>query len=234
MDALNRSYYMETFRKHVCPVCGFCDSELPAFCMTIYGGDPERFSEIVKHINVLRATKKDDILSDICTFEGFCGLFCNSQKQCPNKRNECRGIDKVFACYEAFADQCGGVVISKKIKAEIWKAFSGIETRRIGKGFRLPTKNPLKAMSKKQRKSLNKRIKKAKAGMRSDLQLFNINRNINSNKAKIIKKIFKKKKPIKTTFFCNEDKDWQEKIDSILEGKPLTDETSDRQPTTTT
>lgn len=203
--------------------------------MTIYGGNPERFFNIVKYINVVRSTGKSDVLSDIFTFEGFCGLFCNSQKQCPNKCNECKGIDKVFTCYEAFADQCGGVVISKEFKADIWKAFSGIESKRIGKGFRLPTKNPLKALDKKQKKSLNKRIKKAKAGMRSDLQLLNISHNINGNKiGKTIKKAFKKKKPVKTTFFCNEDEDWQKEIDSILEGKPLTNETDNRQSTTPT
>jgi hypothetical protein len=204
--------------------------------MTIYGGDPERFFEIVKYINVLRSSNRGNFLESFYTFEGFCGLFCNSQRQCPNRCNECKDINKAFACYETFADQCGGVVISKKVKEDIWKAFSGIETKRIGKGFRLPTKNLLKSLSKKQKRALNKKIKKAKSGMKSDLQLYNISRNINSNRkfSNNIKKIFEKKKPVKTTFFCNEDKDWQEEIDSILEGKPLTNETGNRQSTAIT
>lgn len=218
MNALNRDHYMETFRKHICPVCKLCDSELPAFCMTIYGGNPERFFEIVKYINVLKLTEKDDSISNFYTFEGFCGLFCNSQKQCPSRSVKCEGIDQVFACYEAFADQCGGVVIAENIKVDIWKSFSGIETRRIGKKFRLPTKNPLKFLNKKQKRKLNKDIKRAKARMKLDLQLTHIINTTDKN-AKITTKIFKKKKPVKTTFFCNEDKDWQAEIDSILESK---------------
>lgn len=232
MNALNRDHYMETFRKHICPVCKLCDSELPAFCMIIYGGDPERFFEIVKYINMLRLTGKDDIIPAFYTFEGFCGLFCNSQRQCPDRGVKCEGIDQVFCCYEAFADQCGGVAIPKQVKIDIWKSFSGIESRRIGKAFRLPTKNPLKFLNKKQKRKLNKDIKRAKAGMKSDLQLVHLINNANKN-TKVITKIFKKRKPVKTTFFCNDDKDWQEEIDSILEGKPLTNETDNRQPTTT-
>jgi len=232
MDALNRVYYVETFKKHICPVCRLCDSRLPAFCMIVYGGDTERFFEIVKYINVLRLTEKSDFLSSFYTFEGFCGLFCNSQNKCPSSSTKCNGLDQIFSCYEAFADQCGGVVIAKRIKADIWETFSGIETRRIGKGFRLPTKNPLKLLNKKQKRKLNKDIKRAKAGMKSDLQLVHLINNANKN-TKVITKIFKKRKPVKTTFFCNDDKDWQEEIDSILEGKPLTNETDNRQPTTT-
>lgn len=233
MDALNKDYYIETFRKHICPVCNLCDSRLPAFCMTVYGGNSERFFEIVKYINVLRLTGKDDFLLSLYSFEGFCGLFCNSQNKCPSRVTKCGGINEVFSCYEAFADQCGGVVIPKQVKADIWRAFSGIETKRIGKRFRLPTRNPLKALNKKQKRKLKKDIKRAKAGIKSDLQLTHIINSVNKN-TKVIPKIFKKKKPIKTTFFCNEDKDWQEKIDSILEGKPLTDEIGNRQPTATT
>jgi hypothetical protein len=220
MDALNRDYYMETFRRHICSICKLCDSRLPAFCMAVYGGNPERFFEIVKYINVLRLIGKDDFLISFYSFEGFCGLFCNSQKKCPNRAIKCEGIDQVFSCYEAFADQCGGAIISKQVKADIWKSFSGIGTKRIGSRFQLPTRNPLKMLNKKQKRKLNKDIKRAKAGMRSDLQLTHI---INSaradNNTKALTKAFKKKKPVKTTFFCNDDKDWQEEIDSILESK---------------
>jgi hypothetical protein len=215
MTILGKDRYMEAFKRHVCPVCGLCDSKFPAFCMTVCGGNPDRFWEIIRYIKAVRLLKAD-LISSFYTFEGFCGLFCNSQKPCPNKSKMCKELQTVFECYEAFADQCGGA-IGKKIKAEIWQSFSGIEINQIGKKFRLPTKNPLKALNKKRRKKVNQSIKKAKAGLRKELQLSEF---VSKTSA------IKKKKPVKTTFFCNDDKEWERTIDTYLKR-----ETNNRQST---
>ena len=216
---LNKDRYMEAFRKHICSVCRLCDSKSPAFCMIVYGGAPDRFFEILRYINTVRLLKAE-LIGSFYTFEGFCGLFCNSQKQCPNKSKVCKELKQVFECYEAFADQCGAT-IDKDVKADIWESFSGIEVKQIGKEFRLPTKNPLKAVAKKRRKKVNQSLKKARAGLKRELQLAGF---VNATKTKA-----KKKKLVKTTFFCNDDKEWEGTIDTYLKR-----ETNNRQSTAAT
>jgi hypothetical protein len=213
---LSKDRYVEAFKKHVCPVCRLCDSKTPAFCMTVYGGAPDRFWEIIRYVNAVRLLKAE-IVSSFYTFEGFCGLFCNSQKQCPNRNKECKELKKVFDCYEAFADQCGAS-IDAEIKADIWKSFSGIDIKQIGKDFQLPTKNPLKAVAKKRRKKVNQLIKRAKNGYKRELQLAGF--------VNVINMPVKEKKPIKTTFFCNDDEEWKGMIDTYLKRA-----TNNRQPT---
>jgi hypothetical protein len=212
----SKDRYMEAFKKHVCPVCGLCDPKFPAFCMTICGGAPERFWEIVKYINTIRILKPE-LIESFYTFEGFCGLYCNSQRQCPNKSKICKELKVVFECYEAFADQ-SGAKIDPNTKAKVWSLFSGIETRKIGLEFRLPTKNPLKVINKKKRKKINQAIKRAKSGFKRELQLSGF---VSTTNVKP-----KKKKPIKTTFFCNDDEEWKGMIDTYLKR-----ETNNRQPT---
>ena len=207
--------YIEKFRKHVCSACKLCEPTFPAFCMAMYGGNPDRFFATLKHIKVLQL-RDPEALACIYTFEGFCGLFCNSKPKCPNRNSNCEKLGYVFSCYEAFVDQCGASV-SAKVREDIWQAFSGIETNKIGKQFSLPTTDPLKVLDKKKRKKINKLIKRAKAGLKSGIISCG-----SGTKAKL-----KKKKPIKTTFFCNDDEEWEKKIDFYLEN----DETNNRQST---
>lgn len=211
---LGNHYYIEKFEKHVCSACKLCNPTFPAFCMTTYGGDPNRFFTILRHIKVLQIRNPKALLS-IHTFEGFCGLFCNSKPKCPNRNSNCEKLGYVFSCYEAFIDQCG-MSVSDKVKDQIWIIFSGVETSRIGNRFNLPTINPLRMLDKKRRKKINKIIKRAKIGIKSD---------INSYGPKTKTKP-KGKKPVKTTIFCNDEEEWKNQINSYLENN----EADNRQP----
>lgn len=209
-NRLGNQYYIEKFEKHVCSACKLCKPTFPAFCMSTYAGNTDRFFTMIKHIKVLQL-RDLKALSCIYTFEGFCGLFCNSKPKCPNRTSECEKLGYVFSCYTAFVDQCG-VTITSKVREDIWKAFSGVDTSKIGKRFRLPNTNPLKTLNKKDKKRINRLIKKTKVELRSSFYSL-------QKRTKL-----KKSKPIKTTFFCNDD-GWEKKIDSYLENN----ETNNRQ-----
>ena len=202
---LGNQCYVQKFEKHVCSACGLCKPTFPAFCMTTYGGNPDRFFTIIKHIKALQLTNKK-VLALIYSFEGFCGLFCNSNPKCPNRVSNCEKLGYVLSCYEAFVDQCG-VSVSDKVKEHIWITFSNTETSKIGLRFKLPTTNPLKGLDKKRRKKINKLIKRSKTGMKLDTISYN----------KKTKTKLKKKRPIKTTFFCNDEEEWKKQIDVYLE-----------------
>ena len=214
MSLAIQEYYVNTFKRNICSACKLCEPVLPAFCMSIYGGDQKRFFEIIKHIKVLQAKGTSDI---ICTFEGFCGLFCNSQKPCPKRNKDCEGLQHVFNCYESFAKQ-SGIAIPLDVKTKIWELFCGINMKTVGRQYRLPTKNFMRSIDKKKRKKINKLIRKTQVKMRSEIQFPGF---INSTKTKLVKK----KKPVITTMFCNDDEAWIKKIDSYLES----DETNNRQ-----
>jgi len=137
-------------------------------------------------------------------------------------RQKCGDMDQIINCYAAFANQCGGASISANAIADIWNAFSGIKINKIGQDSRLPNTNTLKWVGKKQKKLLSKKIKKIKLEMKFGMGTFSMYKGVNTTK---------RVRKIKTTFFCNTDKAWQKEIDSILEGKPLTNETNNRQST---
>jgi hypothetical protein len=207
------THYMESFIKHICPICKLCDSKFPAFCMTIYGGNPARFFEMIRYVNVLRAAEQIDKIAAIYSFEGFTGFFCNSQTPCPIRSTKCKELESAYRCYDSFANQCGAL-LDARIKADVWAEFSGIETNMIGKEFRLPTTNPLKLVSKRHRRRIKRDIKRSKVRMRANLQQTTET---------------KKKAPIKTTFFHNDNEEWERMIDSYLNS-----ETNNRQSTTAT
>lgn len=207
--------YVDLFRRNICPICGICNATAPAFCMMMFGGDPERFFEMLKFINVIRKLNPE-VINSFYSFEGFCGLFCNSYRECPARGKKCSELQSVFGCYECFVGQCRGV-IKPEVKVQIWEKFSGISTGEIGKRFQLPRKDPLKALSKKKRKKINKLIKKARKGMKVGVQTFSL-------PPQPKKKV--KTKPIETSFFFNEgDKEWERTIESYLSR-----ETNNRQP----
>jgi hypothetical protein len=170
----------------------------------MYGGNPDRFYTMIKHIKALQITNRRT-LSLTYTFEGFCGLFCNSKPKCPSRISTCEKLGYVFSCYEAFLDQCG-VIVPNKTKDQIWARFSGVETSKIGLRFKLPTTNPLKGLDKKKKKKVNKLIKRTKLGMKVNTTTYG------TKKTKL-----KKKKPVKTTFFCNDEEEWKKQIDIYLE-----------------
>ena len=209
---LGNQYYIEKFRRNICIVCGLCEPDFPAFCMTTYASNPERFFKIIKYIRVLKL-KKPEMVDDLYTFEGFCGLFCNSQPACPNRTDKCKSLGYICSCYEAFADQAG-LLISEEAKRDIWKAFSGKKTKSIGRAYRLPRTDPVRTLSKKQRKRLGKVIKKVKHNMSPTAS------------KKVTNTTKKKKKPVVTTLFCNDDEKWRSKIDFYLEKN----EVNNRQP----
>jgi len=211
---LGNQYYIQKFEKHVCSACGLCKPTFPAFCMTTYGGNPDRFFTIIKHIKTLQLTNRE-VLALTYSFEGFCGLFCNSKPKCPNRNSNCEKLGYVFSCYEAFVDQCG-ISVPDKTKDKIWATFSDTKTSKIGLRFKLPTTNPLKALDKKKKKRVNKLIKRAKLGMKADIVSY-------GSKTKIR---YKRKRPIKTTFFCNDEEEWKKQIDVYLENN----EADNRQP----
>lgn len=206
---LGNQYYIEKFRKTICPTCGLCKPDFPAFCMLVYGGNPERFINLIKYIKVLQEKGSKAIL-DLYTFEGFCGLFCNSNPACPNRNKKCDVLGYTYSCYEAFVDQ-SDIVISDQEKQDIWKSFSGIEISKIGLKHSLPKGDPLKKLPKKRRKKIAKLLKKA----RSEMKLGSLK----TTKSK-------KRKPVKTTLFCNNDEEWENKINFYLEP----DEADNRQP----
>jgi len=180
----------------------------------VYGANHTRFLNILKYVKVLQAKGTEET---ICSFEGFCGLFCNSQQPCPSKKDACAHVESVLYCYMSFANQ-SEEDIPLATKSDIWAKFSGIDMKTVGQSYKLPTKNILKTVDKKTQKRIKKLIKKTKSGMRAGANLY--------RSTMVIKKR-KKKKPIVTTLFCNDDEEWRKKIDSYLES----DETDNRQST---
>jgi len=220
-DAPVQSPYTKAFIKHICSICKLCDSNFPGFCMTMYGGNPSRFLDILKYVNALRVTQNDEVIDSFYTFEGFCGLFCNSQAPCPVRTEKCKRLIDVFYCYTSFANQCGAS-LDLRVKANIYKDFSGIETRLIGHKPHMTANNILKTIAKKKRKKINHSIKKAKACMKRDLQITTFLGSLSNTKTK-------KKSHIETTFFYNDNEEWERMINSYLDS-----ETNNRQSTTTT
>lgn len=216
------THYTETFIENICSLCKLCDAHLPSFCMSAYAGDPNRFLKIVRYMHTLWLTKQTDKIMSIYSFEGFIGTFCNTQTPCPLRSPKCKEMDSMFRCYESFAIQCGSKTLHPKIKADAWARWMGVEPKLIGRRFRMPATNPLKALSKKQSRRIKQKLKKSKARMK-----FGLRREIFFNSMQVIPS--KKKVPIKTTFFHNDNEEWERKIDLYLDS-----ETNNRQSTTTT
>lgn len=218
---------IELFMQQICSVCKLCDSKLPSFCFSLYLSDSDRFMKFVQYINVLRIKNDVEALRAVYSFEGFAGLFCNSvcnngavHKLPPAK---CKDLKVVIGCYESFMYQFGSLLDLKE-QIKIYSKFSGIPIKSIGRKFKLTSTDPLKFLTKRQRKRLSKHSKRARAAM--DKMLFG---KISKQK-KVDKKGKKEKeKPITTLFFYNTDDEWERTIHSYLNN-----ETDNRQSTTTT
>jgi len=204
--------------------------------MMMFGSDTERFLTLLAYIIALKETDETSF-NAMRTFEGFCGLFCNSRKLCPIRTVKCNYLSQPIKCFTSFAEQSYRLV-NAEVTTKIYELFSGIDTISIGKRFSLPDEKSLKRMlPKKERKRIRKLIKKARSSLKSlrNLNTNNYQRNdvsCSNNHLLKKKKIWKRKKPT-TTFFHNDDEEWSNKINSYLEKKPEADETNNRQSTNT-
>ena len=194
----------------ICSVCGLCENPLPDFCMVLYDSNPDQFiKEIVYRINTLKSisSKSIDILF---SFEGFCRLFCKKGR-CPLYNKQCDSkLSTQVACYESFISQN-----SKNIGfmglSTIYRKWAGIESKRIGEDLDPIIDISDKPLSKSKRRKLRKAIKRAKKRM-SDSESIKL-----ENRGRSLAMTSKtQKKEIETSFFCNSNNEWREKITQYL------------------
>jgi hypothetical protein len=203
-NIVGQSNYRTSFKAYICSACGLCTPILPIFCASVYAGNQKRFLNIVKCIRVALLTNPKGLLT-LYSFEGFCGLFCNSYPQCPNRSSKCKELSQAYQCYEAFVNQCGAS-IPKQVKSDIWEMFSGINTNLIGKSCNIFTAKPLKSLKKVKRKEINRIIEKARANIHSAV----------IHKSKPVKTSNKRCAVAVADFFYNDNKEWGEKIEFYL------------------
>jgi hypothetical protein len=163
--------------------------------------DRKQFAKTIKHIMVLKYNDKKKF-SELTSFPAFVGVFCNGK--CAFHTAECVELETILNCYETFLQQ-SGKELTQKHKEHLYKLYSGINPKDLGTKYKVP-KKPLKGVKKKSKKRINRKVDRAIASVKT------IDEEITGKKQE--KK--KKGKPITTEFFCSEDKEWQEKIDSIL------------------
>jgi hypothetical protein len=178
----------------------------------MYGADKDRFYDILRFVHVLSKHKEKRYA--LFTFDAFVGVFCNSDKKCPLRSKECDKLEKCVSCFESFIDQ-DNFFLTKKVRADIYSSFSGINTDAIGLKYSLPN-SPLNKANKKTHKKANKAIKKIKIAMRELLTgdiysaFFRTHQGMNLAKANA------SSKKITTELFCNNDPEWEEEIHRIL------------------
>lgn len=199
--------FQGTFKAEVCKACGYCGDDLtePSFCSIVYSGDKDRFLTIVQYLIHMRRHERKKFKGMYNTFEGFCGLWCNSKPACPNKSENCQDIVTVMSCFTEFVRQNESEV-TQEVKESIYESFSGIEMAKIGLKYKAKPSD---------RKDIRKKIKSLKKRV-SNI----ISAHICAIKGAVAELVIHKES--ETTFFFRDSPKWVEEIENIL-GEKLTD-----------
>lgn len=213
-DDKNTQRYIDVFKKNICKACGLCKPNRPSFCMIVYGGEPDRFYVLLSYLNVLKRNSKKDF-KDVFTFEGFCGVFCNSGL-CPQRSDRCTKLEQAIDCYQAFVSQ-SVAKFTDKLRKEIVKEFGNMPVKQIGDYYRLKVNDPLLLINKKKkRKKARNAVYDARWNMTRALdKIEEENKNHYKTSKVKVNSVVIKKKP-KTDLICNDDKEWRAKIEEYL------------------
>jgi hypothetical protein len=210
MHTYGKTYYIDIFKENICKVCKLCGPDYVSFCIRSWAADKKRFYETLAYINVLRI-KNNDLFKAVLTFEGFCGIFCNTNHPCKYTTPGCKDLEQLIVCYDEFSRQSGKTV-TPSVKQEIYSIFSGIPAKKIGEPYKMPPGDPLGRVSKKQRRRIRRSIKAAKNNMRSSFHNYHCGAPGSDLGSK---PIYKRKKPT-TELFYNDNPEWKAKIDKYL------------------
>jgi len=200
---------MSKFISQICRICGACRVTDPYFCSSMHGADSKMFANILKHTIYLKYNDEESF-SDLILFSAMVGRYCNNKQGCPFRTPECDLLDTAIKCYEMYIGQ-SGLTLTTKYKCKLFELFSGVDLQYVGDKFIVP-KKPLKGLSKKSKRRINRICDKAISSVNVENKKAQ-NTGKNDSKAAVIKV---KSKCVNTTFFCNEDEAWQQKIDTIL------------------
>jgi hypothetical protein len=200
----------QTFIATVCSVCGLCKDPKPDFCIVLHNSDANQFiKEIVHKINTLRSISSSAI-DILFSFEGFCRLFCRKGK-CPLYDEQCNSkLSTRIACYRSFIEQSGAHIELSELSV-IYKKWAGIEFEKIGEDLKPIIDINNKLLSKSKRRKLRKSIKKIRKGLSNTKSI-----KIKNKRNVPVIKYKSRKKIIETSFFCNSNDEWKEKISQYL------------------
>lgn len=153
----------QVFRKEICKTCGYCGNDLtePSFCMVVYSGNKDRFLSIIQYLLHMRKHEKKKYKELYNSFDGFCGLYCNSKPPCPQKSKQCEDMAMVTSCFIHFVKQ-NGADVDSDVKSSIYESFSGVEMNKIGRKFRMS--NNVSKNARKSIRTLRKRLADAAGG----------------------------------------------------------------------
>lgn len=204
---------LKFFSNTICKACSFCgeDLEHPLFCYKMYIEDKSRFLKMIKHLRAELDRDKKEATKTYSSFEGFCGLFCNSDI-CPLYTKRCTYIAPRIYCYEMFASQWDPSPLQDEIKRSITTHFRTKILCNVGVDY-CASPDPFRGMKKGTKRKIKKAISKAHKQMAAAMK---------TNSFDIKPKathIPAKKSKIKTSIFYNDDdKEWEEEISRVLGG----------------
>jgi len=224
-----KRYYNDIFKECVCSSCRLCylkDSDGPSnisYCMIVWSTGKSRFYEILAYLLALRFARFEEF-KNILTFPGFCGVFCNSNKKCPQYSKQCESLDQKIDCFRDFSHQFKKEITSVD-KAKIYELFSGIDSAKIGEKYRMLSRNSIRMVSnRRSRRRIRKMVKRAKSAMKIASHSYSSTAgfasvsdksNGGTNNARMTKFSAKERQP-KTELFCNDSAEWRAKIEEYL------------------
>lgn len=200
VDLRNRIKLRKIFKESICKECGLCTSTMPnpSFCMDMYEINKDRFLNILRFIMALKKSRPETYKS-LCSFEAFCGLFCNSKPVCSKRTKECEDLLRPIACFTDFSCQ-RGLLLPQNVHLKIWEKFYGTETNKIGKKYSTNT-DPLRGFPKSTKKEVKRTIRKLKRS---------------ASVSRVAYAVEVEKKEVTTEFFCSDDKKWEEQVKLYL------------------
>jgi hypothetical protein len=195
--------------------------------MVAYFSRPVMWLKVIKYIIYL-GESKPEVYKRLKTFPGFVGIFCDTV--CAWKQEGCNDVAQKAKCYSGFVRQ-KGLVLNRGDITRICKAWDKKDPDEIGKQTRIP-ENFVTPMSKKRSKNLGKNLNRIHKRLRHEKYQLEMaracgytTREVNGIMICEPKKTKKtmSKKEVSTTFFHNDDKEWEATIDGYL-----TDDSNDR------
>ena len=210
MSTKTKKNNMGSFKSQICRKCRLCPAQEPYFCSMMHSINREQFARTLKHIVFLRFNNTAKY-SELRTLEAFVGMFCNSGKGCGWKTPNCVLLSTQINCYETFMQQSGtGFALHEK--SNLLSKYWFKDLKGLSKPYQVPD-NPLSGLTKRARKRINKMVNKSVYKVKTLEERHKSRKKQNRSKPAQAKV---KPKPATTEFFCSDDAEWQEKIESIF------------------
>jgi len=210
------------FLNEVCKQhCMLCSAKKPEFCSFYFNNLGKDFlTNIIFFIKIAR-DRYPKLIDALKCIEGFSALFCNPDL-CGFYSEHC-GLRQKVSCYQMFAIQSEPAMTEAE-EAALKESWNNDLERELCRELDNISKI-MKTMPKKKKKRLNKiadRVMHMMSGWYHNL--------VSNDTAKSTTKESKAKvkKEVTTLIFYNDNEEWKNRIQAILEGRPV--ENIDRQP----